>query len=239
MTRRGMLTLAAAAILLGLLIPACMGAGSAAKPIELKTDDDKTLYALGLQIGGTLMPYGLSATEIEFVKRGLADAALGTKPEVDAATYGPKVRDIMQSHIAKKAEGEKTRSAAFLATAAKESGAQALPSGLVYTEMTKGNGATPAPTDTVKVNYRGTLVDGTEFDSSYKRNEPVEFPLNGVIPCWTEGLQKMAVGGKAKLVCPSAIAYGDNGRPPVIPGGATLIFEVELLEVKGKPPAGK
>jgi FKBP-type peptidyl-prolyl cis-trans isomerase FkpA len=234
-----MLTLAAAAILLGLLIPACMGAGSAAKPIELKTDDDKTLYALGLQIGGTLMPYGLSATEIEFVKKGLTDAALGTKPEVDAATYGPKVRDIMQSHISKKAEGEKTRSVAFLATAAKETGAQALPSGLVFTEMTKGTGASPAPTDTVKVNYRGTLVDGTEFDSSYKRNEPVEFPLNGVIPCWTEGLQKMAVGGKAKLVCPSSIAYGDNGRPPVIPGGATLIFEVELLEVKGKSPAGK
>jgi FKBP-type peptidyl-prolyl cis-trans isomerase FkpA len=234
MTRRGILSLASAAILLGLLIPACMGAGSSAKPVELKTDDDKTLYALGLQIGGTLAPYGLSAAELEFVKRGVADAATGAKPEVDAATYGPKVRDIMQAHLTKKAEGEKTRSSAFLATAAKESGAQAQASGLIYTEMTKGTGATPAATDTVKVNYRGTLVDGTEFDSSYKRNEPVEFPLNGVIACWTEGLQKMAVGGKAKLVCPSGIAYGDNGRPPVIPGGATLIFEVELLEVKGK-----
>lgn len=233
MTRRGIYALTGAALLLGLLIPACMGAG-AAKAVELKTDDDKTLYALGLQIGNTLAPYGLSAAEIEFVKQGLLDAATGAKPAVDATVYGPKVRDIMQTHIAKKAEGEKARSAAFLATAAKESGAQALPSGLVYTEMTKGKGATPTPTDTVKVNYRGTLVDGTEFDSSYKRNEPVEFPLNGVIPCWTEGLQKMAVGGKSKLVCPSGIAYGDNGRPPVIPGGATLIFEVELLEVKGK-----
>ncbi|HKQ96246.1 MAG TPA: FKBP-type peptidyl-prolyl cis-trans isomerase [Candidatus Polarisedimenticolia bacterium] len=234
MNRRGLLTLAGAAVLLGLLIPACMGAGSSAKPVELKTDDDKTMYALGLQIGGTLAPYGLTAAELEFVKKGFTDAAMGTKPEVDQATYGPKVRDIMQAHIAKKSEAEKTRSQAFLATAAKETGAQSLPSGLVYTEMTKGTGATPAATDTVKVNYRGTLVDGTEFDSSYKRNEPVEFPLNGVIPCWTEGLQKMAAGGKSKLICPSSIAYGDNGRPPVIPGGATLIFEVELLEVKGK-----
>jgi FKBP-type peptidyl-prolyl cis-trans isomerase FkpA len=229
-----MFALAGAALVLGLLIPACMGAGSSAKPVELKTDEDKTMYALGLQIGGTLMPYGLSAAELEFVKKGLTDAALGAKPEVDAATFGPKVRDIMQAHIAKKAESEKARSQAFLATAAKESGAQAMPSGLVYTEMTKGTGASPGATDTVKVHYRGTLVDGTEFDSSYKRNEPVEFPLNGVVACWTEGLQKMAAGGKAKLVCPSGIAYGDNGRPPVIPGGATLIFEVELLEVKGK-----
>jgi FKBP-type peptidyl-prolyl cis-trans isomerase FkpA len=85
----------------------------------------------------------------------------------------------------------------------------------------------------VKVNYRGTLIDGTEFDSSYKRNQPAQFPLNGVIRCWTEGVQKMKVGGKARLVCPSDIAYGDSGRPPLIPGGATLIFEIELLEVGG------
>jgi FKBP-type peptidyl-prolyl cis-trans isomerase FkpA len=84
------------------------------------------------------------------------------------------------------------------------------------------------------VNYRGTLIDGTEFDSSYKRNQPAQFPLSGVIRCWTEGVQKMKVGGKARLVCPSEIAYGDNGRPPTIPGGATLIFEIELLEIGGK-----
>jgi FKBP-type peptidyl-prolyl cis-trans isomerase FkpA len=86
----------------------------------------------------------------------------------------------------------------------------------------------------VKVNYRGTLIDGTEFDSSYKRNQPAQFPLSGVIRCWTEGVQKMKVGGKARLVCPSEIAYGDSGRPPTIPGGATLIFEIELLEIGGK-----
>ena len=112
-------------------------------------------------------------------------------------------------------------------------GATRTPSGLVYRELTPGTGASPKPTDAVKVHYRGTLVDGTEFDSSYKRNEPAQFPLNRVIPCWTEGVQKMKVGGKSQLVCPASIAYGDAGSPPVIPGGATLIFEIELLGIGG------
>jgi FKBP-type peptidyl-prolyl cis-trans isomerase FkpA len=120
---------------------------------------------------------------------------------------------------------------AYLDKAAAEPGAVKTASGLVYRELRAGTGASPAASDTVKVNYRGTLVDGTEFDSSYKRNEPISFPLSGVIPCWTEGVQKMKVGGKSQLVCPSSIAYGDRGSPPVIPGGATLIFEVELLSI--------
>lgn len=106
-----------------------------------------------------------------------------------------------------------------------------MPSGLIYKELTKGTGPSPVATDTVKVNYRGTLPDGTEFDSSYKRNEPAQFPLNQVIPCWTEGVQKMKVGGKSKLVCPAGIAYGPDGRPPVIPPNATLVFEIELLSI--------
>jgi FKBP-type peptidyl-prolyl cis-trans isomerase FkpA len=112
-----------------------------------------------------------------------------------------------------------------------QSGGVTTPSGLIYSELKAGTGASPSATDTVKVNYRGTLEDGTEFDSSYKRNEPVSFPLNQVIPCWTEGVQKMKVGGKSKLVCPASIAYGPAGRPPVIPGGATLTFEIELLGI--------
>jgi FKBP-type peptidyl-prolyl cis-trans isomerase FkpA len=103
---------------------------------------------------------------------------------------------------------------------------------LIYREVSAGSGASPQATDTVKVHYRGTLIDGTEFDSSYKRNEPAQFPLNQVIPCWTEGVQKMKVGGKARLVCPSSIAYGDQGRPS-IPGGAALLFDIELLEIIG------
>jgi FKBP-type peptidyl-prolyl cis-trans isomerase FkpA len=113
-----------------------------------------------------------------------------------------------------------------------DKGAITTPSGLVYTELKGGTGPSPKVTDRVTVNYRGTFTDGKEFDSSYKRNQPATFPLNGVIKCWTEGLQKMKVGGKAKLVCHSSIAYGDQGRPPLIPGGATLNFEVELLAIQ-------
>ncbi len=121
----------------------------------------------------------------------------------------------------------------YLDKAAAETGAIRTASGLVYHELRPGYGASPKATDTVKVHYRGTLIDGTEFDSSYKRGEPAQFGLNQVIACWTEGLQKMKVGGKSKLVCPSSIAYGDRGSPPLIQGGATLVFEVELLGIGG------
>jgi FKBP-type peptidyl-prolyl cis-trans isomerase FkpA len=122
---------------------------------------------------------------------------------------------------------------AYLDKAAAQPGAVRTDSGLVYRELRAGSGESPKASDTVTVHYRGTLVDGTEFDSSYKRNEPAQFPLSQVIPCWTEGVQKMKVGGKSELVCPASIAYGDRGSPPVIPGGATLIFEVELLKIGG------
>ena len=124
--------------------------------------------------------------------------------------------------------------AAALAAAAKEKGAVKTASGLVYQSLKEGTGPSPAATDTVKVNYRGTLADGKEFDSSAKNGGPVSFPLNKVIPCWTEGVQKMKVGGKAKLTCPSAIAYGSRGAGGVIPPDATLVFEVELLSIEGK-----
>jgi FKBP-type peptidyl-prolyl cis-trans isomerase FkpA len=136
-------------------------------------------------------------------------------------------------------ERQKIASKAYIEKAAAQPGAVKTDSGLVYQELTPGTGTSPKATDTVKVNYRGTLVDGTEFDSSYKRNAPAQFALNSVIRCWTEGVQKMKMGGKSRLVCPSDLAYGDNGRPS-IPGGATLVFEIELLEVSGaRPQPGK
>ena len=122
---------------------------------------------------------------------------------------------------------------ATLENAAKEKGAVRTDSGLIYRSLTEGKGASPTAADTVRVHYRGTFPDGKEFDSSYKRNEPTEFPLNRVIKCWTEGVAKMKVGGKAKLTCPPAIAYGERGAGGIIPPNATLQFEVELLAITG------
>ena len=120
------------------------------------------------------------------------------------------------------------------AKAAKEAGAVVTPSGLVYRSLKDGAGANPKSSDTVKVHYRGTFPDGKEFDSSYTRGTPAEFPLGGVIKCWTEGVQRMKVGGKAKLTCPPSIAYGERGAGGVIPPNATLHFEVELLAIGGR-----
>jgi len=229
MTPKGMRFLT---LLMGGTLAVILGCGAAGKPaVELKTEDDKTLYALGLSMGGNLKTLGLSASEIAAVQAGMADGASGAKPQVELETYGPKIRELAQARAAKGAQVEKDKGQAFVDKAAGETGAKKTASGLVYVQVQEGTGASPTAADSVKVHYRGTLTDGTEFDSSYKRNEPVDFPLGQVIPCWTEGLQLMKAGGKAKFVCPAAIAYGDNGRPPVIPGGATLVFEVELLNV--------
>lgn len=122
----------------------------------------------------------------------------------------------------------------FAQQAAKELGARVTASGLVFRSLQDGQGASPVASDKVKVHYRGTLPDGKEFDSSFKRNQPIDFPLNAVIPCWTEGVQLMKVGGKAKLTCPPAIAYGSRGAGGVIPPNATLQFEVELIAIAGK-----
>jgi FKBP-type peptidyl-prolyl cis-trans isomerase FkpA len=210
-----------------ILLPAILLAQAPApKPM---TDEDKIVYSLGLSVYRSLGQFDLSPAELEIVKQALTDAA-ANKPAVDINTYGPQIEGFGSARTSRVASREKATSAGYLTKAAAEPGAVKTESGLIYKELKAGTGDSPKPTDTVKVNYRGTLTNGTEFDSSYKRNEPAEFPLNGVIRCWTEGVQKMKVGGKAQLVCPSDLAYGDQGRPS-IPGGATLIFEIELLSI--------
>lgn len=209
------------------------GAGGAAVSTgELKTDEEKALYALGLIVGRNVKIFELTPGELAIVQRGLADTVSGAKPVVELEQFGPKVQELARSRSMKRVEAEKGKASSFLEAAAKEPGAVKTASGLVYVTMKPGTGASPAATDRVKVHYHGTLPDGTVFDSSVKRGEPAEFALSGVIPCWTEGVQKMKVGEKAKLTCPSSIAYGDSGSPPTIPGGATLVFEIELLEIK-------
>jgi FKBP-type peptidyl-prolyl cis-trans isomerase FkpA/FKBP-type peptidyl-prolyl cis-trans isomerase FklB len=206
-------------------------AASAFAATDPATDEQKTLYALGIAISQSLGVFGLNEAELEFVKSGLSDGVLKHPSKVELKTYGPKIEQLEQTRTAALAEGEKKSGAAFLAKAASEPGATKTESGAILTTIKEGKGANPKATDTVKVHYHGTLLDGTVFDSSVKRGEPATFPLNQVIKCWTEGVQKIKVGGRSRLVCPSNLAYGDRGSPPTIKPGATLVFEVELLDI--------
>jgi FKBP-type peptidyl-prolyl cis-trans isomerase FkpA len=198
-----------------------------------KTDDEKALYSLGALLSQNVKSFDFTDQELAMVKAGLADGVHGKevlKPE-EMETFIPKLQELQTKRMAEALKKEKEAGAAYLAKASSEAGAESSPSGLVFKSVKEGTGETPKPTDTVKVNYEGRFIDGKVFDSSIERNEPVEFPLDGVIPCWTEGVQKMKVGGKAQFVCPADLAYGDEGHPPQMKGGATLVFDVELLDI--------
>jgi FKBP-type peptidyl-prolyl cis-trans isomerase FkpA/FKBP-type peptidyl-prolyl cis-trans isomerase FklB len=198
---------------------------------ELKTEEQKTLYAVGLAVASGLAQFALSPADLELVKAGLTDAVLNRQRQVELQTYMPKIQELQKARASVVAAAEQKSGQAVLDKAAGEKGATKTASGLVIVPIRPGTGPSPKATDRVKVHYHGTLTDGTVFDSSVQRGEPATFPLNGVIPCWTEGLQQMKVGGKSRLVCPAAVAYGDRGAPPRIRPGATLVFEVELLEI--------
>ncbi|HXH83404.1 MAG TPA: FKBP-type peptidyl-prolyl cis-trans isomerase [Candidatus Tectomicrobia bacterium] len=215
-----------------LLLGACVAPAGAAGP-ELRTDEQKTLYALGLALAQNLASFALTPAELELVKAGLTDSVAGkarTK-EVDLQVYGPKIQELQRSRAAAVAAAERKTGQAVASKAAAEKGATKTPSGAVVTTLKAGTGASPAATDRVKVHYHGTLTDGTVFDSSVQRGEPATIPLDKVITCWSEAIPTMKVGGKSRLVCPAETAYGDRGAPPRIKPGATLVFEVELLEI--------
>ena len=203
------------------------------------TEEQKTLYALGQVLARNVSVFSLTRAELDSVQKGFRDGVLGDKSAVDMSVYGPKIQPLAAARQSAAAEKSAAAGKAQLAKAAAEKGAVKAQSGIVYLSLREGKGAKPSATDTVSVHYRGTLVDGTEFDSSYRRKEPTEFPLNGVIPCWTEGVQMMKVGGKARITCPAETAYGDRGAGGVIPPNATLTFEVELLEIKAAAPEAK
>lgn len=232
MLNRRLLGIAVAAIAFG---AGCQPA-KAPEP-KLETDDSKAIYALGLLIAERIDQFGLSESELAIFESGLRDGVLKRDKKVDPKTLAPQLQTFAKARAAAVGEHEKTESAAYLEKMAAEPGATKGPSGYVMRTLTEGTGATPTAADTVKVNYHGTLRDGTVFDSSVQRNEPAEFPLGHVIPCWTQALQTMKVGGKYKLSCPADIAYGERGSPPAIKPGAALTFEVELLSVTPPQPA--
>ncbi|MDE2737017.1 MAG: FKBP-type peptidyl-prolyl cis-trans isomerase [Gemmatimonadota bacterium] len=203
-------------------------------PAKVETEEEKVLYALGLAIAqNSLEPFKgqFSDAEMAVVMQGFADAVKGGEPIVSLQEFGPKINPMLQERMQKVQAQAAAEGTAFREKAAQEEGAVQTASGLIFKELTAGTGASPRATDRVKVHYHGSLIDGTVFDSSVERGEPVTFALDQVVKGWTEGLQMMKVGGKAKLTIPPELAYGPGGRAG-IPANATLIFEVELLGIE-------
>ena len=207
--------------------------------VELKTQGDKVSYALGMGFGKNLKDQGVEC-EAKFLLKGVEDGLAGTKALLTEKEMAEVMAQFRKDYMAKSGEraknaGEKNKKdgAAFLADNGKKPGVQTLPSGLQYKVIQAGTGPKPKLTDKVKTHYRGTLIDGQEFDSSYSRGEPATFPVTGVIKGWTEALQLMPVGSKWQLFVPSTLAYGDRGAGGKIGPGATLIFEIELLSIEG------
>ena len=214
-----------------LVISACSDAAKAPKPAEITTDDQKAFYSLGVLLSGQIDSFSLTPEELALVQRGFADGVNHAKPVVEADQFRTKLQEIAQARFKAAADKAAAAGVAYLDKASKEAGATKTASGIVIKHTKEGTGAQPTASDEVKVHYEGRLIDGKVFDSSIARGEPATFPLNGVIPCWTEGVQTMKVGGKAQFVCPANLAYGPNGSPPTIPPQSTLVFDVELLDI--------
>jgi FKBP-type peptidyl-prolyl cis-trans isomerase FkpA len=214
-----------ATALLLLALSATPAAQAPAKAPELKTEREKTLYALGVAAADSFKVFNLKPEELAVVQRGLSDAVLNRKIQVDMSVYRTKVNELAATSY-----GDRSRAA--LVHFAKEKGAVVSPSGLIFIPSREGTGAAPTATDRVKVEYEGKLPDGTLFDSSRKQGGAVVAPLSDAIPCWKEGLPMMKVGGQARIVCPAALAYGDAGRSPTIPPKSTLVFDVQLIAIE-------
>jgi FKBP-type peptidyl-prolyl cis-trans isomerase FkpA len=217
--------------------------GVAAKPAPekpvgyLKTAEDKEIYVLGYMFGRQIQAFDLSKGELDVFHRAFTEGVEDRKPLIPLESYGPKLNELAASRRSRAVAKKEAREKPYLDAAAKTKGAQVLASGIVYVPEREGTGPVPKPSDEVTVNYAGKLSNGFEFDSSYKKNQPLKFQLDKVIPCWTEGVQKMKVGGKARLVCPAKTGYGERGQPGAgIPGGSALDFVVELLDAKPPPP---
>jgi len=218
-------------IALVLLTSACSKEAVTAD-VALETDDQKTLYAIGMLISNQLQPFALSEEEIAPIVQGIMDGIKGDDPQVDMKTYEARINEMISERSAVVAAKEAEVSGSYLKQFEGDDSSVKTESGALVKMIEDGSGEFPGADDTVMVHYEGTLIDGTVFDSSLARGSPATFPLSGVVTCWKEGLQKIKVGGKAQLICPADTAYGDRGAPPKIGPGATLIFEVNLLEIK-------
>lgn len=219
-----------AAMVLSLLSVSCME--KKAGDVKLKTEDDKTFYAMGFMLGSNLQRLNLTDQELSALYKGVAASAKGDKAEVEMEIYQPKIQQMFKSRMEAFSKKQKNDGSKYIEDYLKKNPkAKKTESGLVYEILKEGEGATPKATDTVEVHYHGTLTNGEVFDSSVDRGKTISFPLNRVIKGWTEGLQLLKEGGKIRLVIPSDLGYGDAGAPPKIPGGSTLIFEVELFKV--------
>lgn len=216
----------------GWMVVLALAAGGCAKPeSKALTEEERTLYALGAALANNLRELNLTPEERRVVLAGFDEASAGQAPRVDVAAEMPRIQTLhMKRQEAALAERRK-EGAAFIARQAEESGAVKSDTGLVYRELKAGEGRQPGEHDTVTVHYEGTLIDGKVVDSSRKRGKPTQFRVNGVVACWKEALLKMHAGGRSQIVCPPDLAYGDGGSPPAIPPGATLKFDIELLEV--------
>jgi len=208
-----------------------------AQPVELRTELDKSSYAAGVQMGRSLKQPGMEF-DAEILIRGLRDVMTDRELALSDEEQKKIMMALQQNMMAKQREARERQASANLAAAqaflkenAKKEGVIVLPSGLQYKVLQEGTGRSPAETDRVKTNYRGTLIDGTEFDSSYKRGQPAEFPVNQVVKGWTEALQLMKEGAKWELYVPADLAYGTRGVPPRIPPNSPLFFEIELIEI--------
>ena len=208
----------------------------AAQPTNpaFKTFKEQSSYAVGLDIGKGLKEQAMDV-DPTMLARGLTDALAGNKSLLSDREIAVTMQELKKELAVRIAEHNKAEGAAFLAANKKKAGVKTLPSGLQYKVLKQGTGATPKATDIVTTHYRGTLLDGTEFDSSYRRNQPAEFPVDRVIKGWTEALQLMKVGDKWQIYVPSDLAYGPRGAGEDIPPNATLIFDIELLGVKPAP----
>ncbi|MFC0771579.1 FKBP-type peptidyl-prolyl cis-trans isomerase [Terrimonas alba] len=210
-------------------------AGKPAKPVTpattLKTVNDSASYAIGVSVASFYKQQGITSINTAILSKAISDVMGGKKALLDDMTCNTVVTKLISTAQEQKSKPTIEEGKAFLAKNKTKPGVKTTASGLQYEVITEGTGVKPLATDSVTVNYKGTLINGTEFDNSYTRGEPITFPLNRVIAGWTEGLQLMSVGSKYKLYIPYTLAYGSNDQGP-IPGGSTLIFEVDLLDVK-------